>query len=198
MSSVLCFICFRSLAVDQRLANKVALVTGASSGIGAAIARSLARAGAKVAMAARRVDMLDANRRLIEEQGGVAIAVKCDVTDRQMVADAVKHVRMTLGEIDILVNNAGVMYYTMMKNLQLDEWERQIDINCKVSAQVKASIIYSEWQLRLSLSHCILLSPFLRHECVHLWYCVIVPDGCLEVLAVRKYAQHSVLESRAL
>ena len=161
----------------------MALVTGASSGIGAAIARSLARAGAKVAMAARRVDMLDANRRLIEEQGGVAIAVKCDVTDRQMVADAVKHVRMTLGEIDILVNNAGVMYYTMMKNLQLDEWERQIDINCKVSAQVKVSIIYSEW-------HFIIKSLYVIRS--------VLTSRISSCLVVRDCAQHSVLEFRAL
>lgn len=72
-------------SADKVLSGKVVIVTGASSGIGAAIAARLASAGAKVAMAARRQDMLEAGQRVIEQQGGVAISVKCDVTDRNNV-----------------------------------------------------------------------------------------------------------------
>ena len=73
------------VAVDRPLDGKVAIVTGASSGIGAAIAAHLAEAGAKVAMAARRDDKLEELKEKLELDGGVAIAVKCDVTNRQQV-----------------------------------------------------------------------------------------------------------------
>lgn len=115
----------------KALENKVAIVTGASSGIGKAIAVALAEAGAKVAMAARRVEMLQEVESTISAAGGVSISVKTDVTNRAEVKELVKHTEMTLGPVDILVNNAGIMYYTMMKNLLEEEWERQIDVNVK-------------------------------------------------------------------
>ncbi|KAL5012442.1 hypothetical protein ScPMuIL_010993 [Solemya velum] len=122
----------RRLMSDARpLEGRVAIVTGASSGIGKATAISLARAGVKVAMAARRVDMMKEIQDQITLEGGVAIPVKTDVTKRDEVKELVHHTELTLGPVDILVNCAGVMYYTMMKNLHEDEWERQIDINCK-------------------------------------------------------------------
>ncbi|XP_013419834.1 uncharacterized protein LOC106180401 [Lingula anatina] len=121
----------RKTLSDKPLAGKVAIVTGASSGIGAAIARHLAGAGAAVAVAARRVDKLKELQEKIGEEGGVAITVKCDVTVREEVKELVQHAECTLGPVDILVNNAGVMYYTLMKNLHEEEWERQIDLNCK-------------------------------------------------------------------
>ena len=71
--------------MDRPLEGKVVIVTGASSGIGAAISRVLAKAGALVAMAARREERLESERKRIEDDGGVAICVKCDVTDRAMV-----------------------------------------------------------------------------------------------------------------
>ena len=71
--------------MDRPLDGQVAIVTGASSGIGAAIAMNLAQSGAAVAMAARRLDKLEALQEKIQSDGGVAIAVKCDVTDRQQV-----------------------------------------------------------------------------------------------------------------
>lgn len=116
---------------DRPLDGKVAIVTGASSGIGSCIAKVLAGAGAKVAMAARRVDKLKELQSEIEKDGGVAIAVKTDVVKREETKELVCHTEYTLGPVDILVNNAGVMYYTMMKNMHEDEWERQVDINCK-------------------------------------------------------------------
>ncbi|KAL4230934.1 hypothetical protein ACF0H5_011308 [Mactra antiquata] len=115
----------------KQLQGKVAIVTGASSGIGKNIAIALAEAGAKVAMAARRIDRLQEVETLISQNDGVSISVKTDVTIRKEVEDLVKHTEVTLGPVDILVNNAGVMYYTLMKNLHLQEWDTTIDVNVK-------------------------------------------------------------------
>ncbi|XP_070554169.1 uncharacterized protein [Ptychodera flava] len=121
----------RLLHDQKQLKDHVAIVTGASSGIGSAVARHLAEAGAMVAMAARREERLTTLRQEIEKNGGVAIAVKTDVTNRKEVKELVRHTESTLGPVDIIVNNAGVMYYTMMKNLHEDDWERTVDVNCK-------------------------------------------------------------------
>src|ERR1700761_2892796 len=93
----------------DRLDATVALVTGASSGIGEASARSLASAGASVAVAARRKDRLEALVRDIENEGGRALAIETDVTDRLQAEAAVAHTVEELGRLDTVVNNAGVM-----------------------------------------------------------------------------------------
>ncbi|KAK6976349.1 linear gramicidin synthase subunit D [Biomphalaria glabrata] len=121
----------KNLSLTSPLAGQVAIVTGASSGIGKATALALAAAGAKVALAARSEQILLDIVKAIKDEGGEAIAVKTDVTDRTQMKDLVKQTESILGPVDILINNAGVMYYTLMKNLHEDEWERQIDVNCK-------------------------------------------------------------------
>eukprot|EP00658_Telonema_sp_P-2_P040220 TRINITY_DN28770_c0_g1_i3.p1 TRINITY_DN28770_c0_g1~~TRINITY_DN28770_c0_g1_i3.p1 ORF type:complete len:265 (-),score=76.82 TRINITY_DN28770_c0_g1_i3:158-952(-) len=115
----------------QRLAGKVAVVTGASSGIGKAIVLALAAEGAAVAMGARRLELLEDLCKQIEEAGGRAIGVQTDVTKREDVLKLVGSAEENLGPVDIMVNNAGVMYFTMMKNCNMDEWERTVDVNCK-------------------------------------------------------------------
>ncbi|CAC5423035.1 Uncharacterized oxidoreductase SA2266,Uncharacterized oxidoreductase MXAN_5909,Uncharacterized oxidoreductase SSP1627 [Staphylococcus saprophyticus subsp. saprophyticus ATCC 15305 _ NCTC 7292],Uncharacterized oxidoreductase Lmo0432,Uncharacterized oxidoreductase SAR2567,Uncharacterized oxidoreductase SACOL2488,Uncharacterized oxidoreductase Lin0452,Uncharacterized oxidoreductase SAS2370,Uncharacterized oxidoreductase SSP0419 [Staphylococcus saprophyticus subsp. saprophyticus ATCC 15305 _ NCTC 7292] [Mytilu len=120
-----------SYSENRKLEGKIAIVTGASSGIGRAIAVALCQAGAKVALAARRMERLKEINREITDQEGICICVKTDVTKREDVKELVKHTESVFGPVDILVNNAGVMYYTMMKNLHEEEWERQIDLNCK-------------------------------------------------------------------
>ncbi|XP_066999059.2 uncharacterized protein [Anabrus simplex] len=125
----------------QLLHGQVALVTGASSGIGAAIAEHLAVAGAKVALAARRVDRLQELQKEIERQGGVAICVAMDVCDETQVHSAVRHTESLLGPIDILVNNAGVMYYTLMKNLHLKDWHQMVDVNVKGTLNCTAAVL---------------------------------------------------------
>ncbi|XP_015773722.1 PREDICTED: linear gramicidin synthase subunit D-like [Acropora digitifera] len=115
----------------RSLGGKVAIVTGASSGIGEAVARALAENGAKVVLAARRKDRLDKIRDEIAEMGDVAVSVATDVVNRQEVLDLVAHTKKTLGPVDIIVNCAGLGYYTTLKNCLLDEWERMVDVNCK-------------------------------------------------------------------
>ncbi|XP_013384081.1 uncharacterized protein LOC106154311 [Lingula anatina] len=116
---------------DKPLSGKVAVVTGASSGIGAAISRQLAAAGAKVAMAARRENLLKEIQDEILKEGGEALAVKCDVTNRAEVKELIQHTESTLGPVDILVNNAGYWVIRCMKNLHEEEWDQQVDVNIK-------------------------------------------------------------------
>lgn len=113
------------------LQDQVAFVTGASSGIGEATAFALARAGAKVALAARRKDRLGNLKKRITDQGGEAIILQADVTDPAAVQAAVKQTIKKWGKLDILVNNAGVMLLSFMDKLKLEEWSRMIDVNVK-------------------------------------------------------------------
>jgi NADP-dependent 3-hydroxy acid dehydrogenase YdfG len=98
--------------MTARLDGTVALVTGASSGIGEATARALASEGSTMALVARRKDRLDALAGEISGAGGAALAIEADVTDREQAVDAVKRAVAELGRLDMVVNNAGVMSTT--------------------------------------------------------------------------------------
>ena len=110
--------------MGERLDGTVALVTGASSGIGEAAARALVRQGAKVAIAARRRDRLEA---LGEEIDGLVI--EADIADREQATEAVRRTVSDLGRLDTVVNNAGVMLLGPAEEAPLDEWERMVAIN---------------------------------------------------------------------
>lgn len=119
------------------LRGKVAIVTGASSGIGAAVAKALVREGAHVALAARRIDVLEklsteltTMSRSLHTRSKVHIH-KTDVVDRKQVDALMQTTTQVLGEIDIIVSCAGVMYFTMMHNVQVQEWDQTVDVNCK-------------------------------------------------------------------
>ena len=112
--------------MSNGLQDTVALVTGASSGIGEATARALAAEGATVAVAARRKDRLDA---LVEEIGGLAI--ETDVTDRAQAVALVERTVVELGRLDIVVNNAGVMLLGPIVDAPVEEWDRMIELNLK-------------------------------------------------------------------
>jgi NADP-dependent 3-hydroxy acid dehydrogenase YdfG len=114
----------------ESLQDRVAVVTGASSGIGAAVARVLNAGGAHVALAARREDALLEVRDGLTGHGKSIIA-PTDVTSRDQVRSLVARAEEELGPVEMLVNCAGVMYYTMMKNLREEEWERTVEVNCK-------------------------------------------------------------------
>ncbi|GLK81256.1 SDR family oxidoreductase [Methylopila turkensis] len=111
--------------------DKVVLITGASSGIGAAIARELGAAGAKLVLGARRTDRLDALSDEIRSAGGEAVARRLDVTDRADVEAFAQAARQAFGRVDVMVNNAGVMPLSPMAALKVDEWDRMVDVNVK-------------------------------------------------------------------
>ena len=114
-----------------QLDDKVAIVTGASSGIGEATARALAAEGVAVTLAARRKERLEALKEEIEKDGGRALVVETDVTSRADVRRLADETKAAFGRIDILVNNAGLMPLSYVKNLHVDEWERMVDVNVK-------------------------------------------------------------------
>jgi NADP-dependent 3-hydroxy acid dehydrogenase YdfG len=115
----------------RSLRDRVAVVTGASSGIGAAVARALNAEGAHVALAARREEaLLEIQAGLDSGDGQESMVVPTDVTDRGQVRSLVAGVEEELGPVEILVNCAGVMYYTLMKNRREEEWEQTVEVNC--------------------------------------------------------------------
>jgi NADP-dependent 3-hydroxy acid dehydrogenase YdfG len=115
--------------MTQRLEGTVALVTGASSGIGHATALELAREGASVALVGRREDRLTDLAAEISQAGGKALAVPADITTSQAAAEAVERTVQGLGRLDTVVNNAGLMLLGPTPGADLSEWQRMIDIN---------------------------------------------------------------------
>jgi NADP-dependent 3-hydroxy acid dehydrogenase YdfG len=111
------------------LEGTVALVTGASSGIGEATARQLAELGAAVALVARRKGRLDQLATEITAKGGRAAVFEADVTDRKQAEDAVGRTVEDLGRLDIVINNAGVMLLGPIENAPVEEWERMVHLN---------------------------------------------------------------------
>lgn len=112
-----------------QLENKVVIVTGASSGIGEATALLLAQEGAAVALAARRTDRLETLKAEIEANGGRALVVETDVTDRAACQRLVDATLDAFGRLDVLVNNAGVMPLSFVKNVRVEEWEQMVNVN---------------------------------------------------------------------
>jgi NADP-dependent 3-hydroxy acid dehydrogenase YdfG len=111
------------------LQSTVALVTGASSGIGEATALALAQQGAAVAIAARRTDRLEKVAARIRDAGGTALALEADISSQPNAQNAVQRTVSELGRLDILINNAGVMLLGPAVGAPLQEWQRMIDIN---------------------------------------------------------------------
>jgi len=113
----------------SKLTGTVALVTGASSGIGAATARRLAEHGASVALVARRRGRLEALAAEIDNAGGAALVVEADITDRAQAEAAVQQTVDRFGRLDTLVNNAGLMLLGPVLGADTDEWDRMIAVN---------------------------------------------------------------------
>ena len=111
------------------LEGTVALVTGASSGIGAATATALAAEGAAVALAARRGDRLEALAAEIRDQGGTALVLESDITDEQQAVGAVERTVAELGRLDTLINNAGVMLLGPIVGAPTSEWTQMVQLN---------------------------------------------------------------------
>ncbi|KAG6011751.1 putative NRPS-like protein biosynthetic cluster [Claviceps lovelessii] len=129
-----------------RLAGRVAVITGASSGIGAAVAAKLAREGAHVVLAARRMDELEKVKANVSSSFGSGTRIlihQTDVTSKEQVQSLIDTTTQQLGPVDILVSCAGVMYFTMLSNCLTDEWDRTVDINCKGFLHCLASTLPS-------------------------------------------------------
>lgn len=121
--------------------GKVALVSGASSGIGHATALALSRAGAKLAAGARRTERLESLKQEIEKAGGEVMIQKLDVTKKAECDSFVASAVNKWGSADILVNNAGIMPLSFFKNLKVSEWEQMIDVNIKGVIYCTAAVI---------------------------------------------------------
>jgi NAD(P)-dependent dehydrogenase (short-subunit alcohol dehydrogenase family) len=119
------------VANDLRLAGKTALVTGASSGLGLRFAMVLARAGARVALAARRTDRLTAAAKEIAAFGGRAIPVRLDVTDHAAIRAAVDEAETELGPIDILINNSGISAQKKIVDVTAADYDAVMNTNTK-------------------------------------------------------------------
>src|SRR5215211_2254879 len=115
--------------MESKLTGTVALVTGASSGIGAATARQLADHGAAVALVARRRDRLEALAAEIDQAGGIALVVEADITDRTQAEAAVQQAVERFGGLDTLVNNAGLMLLGSVVGADAQAWDRILAIN---------------------------------------------------------------------
>jgi NADP-dependent 3-hydroxy acid dehydrogenase YdfG len=112
----------------ENIRDKVVVITGASSGMGAATARKLVQHGAKVVLAARREDKL---QQLVAELGGGALFVKTDVSRRADVDNLIRQAIKEFGKVDVLWNNAGIMPISFFEEGKVEEWDRMIDINIK-------------------------------------------------------------------
>ncbi|WP_282876510.1 SDR family oxidoreductase [Pseudomonas peli] len=117
--------------MSNNISGKVVIITGASSGLGEATARDLAEKGARVVLAARRKDKLDALVAELVNAGGQAVAYQTDVTSQDDVKALIQGAIDTFGRLDVLVNNAGLMAIAPLSEGRVDEWDRMIDINIK-------------------------------------------------------------------
>ena len=115
----------------ENIKGKVIVVTGASSGIGEAIAITLANKGAKVMLGARREDRLQELTRSIKSTGGEAAFLVTDVTKRKEMADLISYAINEFGRVDVLVNNAGIAHLSRVDAVEVEDWEEMIDINLK-------------------------------------------------------------------
>ena len=113
----------------SKLEGKVAIITGASSGIGEATAIALAAEGAKVVIAARRVERLEAVAKQIIDHGGQALSIVSDITDEAQAKNVIQKAYAEFGHIDILVNNAGISFPGRIENTDPSNWRKMIDIN---------------------------------------------------------------------
>ena len=111
--------------------KKVIVITGASSGIGEATAKLLAKHGATVVLGARRSERLEAIAKEIRTAGGTAEYQTLDVTQRSQLEAIVQFAQSKFGRVDVLINNAGVMPLSALDQLKVDEWDRMIDVNIK-------------------------------------------------------------------
>jgi NADP-dependent 3-hydroxy acid dehydrogenase YdfG len=111
--------------------KKVVVITGASSGMGEAAAKHLSTLGATVVLGARRTDRIEKLAKEINDNGGKALAIAVDVTQREQVKSLVDTTVAEFGRVDVIINNAGIMPLSLVESLHVDEWDKMIDVNLK-------------------------------------------------------------------
>jgi NADP-dependent 3-hydroxy acid dehydrogenase YdfG len=168
------------------MSDKVIAITGASSGIGEAAARLLAKSGARLVLGARRHDQLATIAREIEAEGGTALPVALDVTARASMEAFAAAARERFGRIDVLVNNAGVMLLAPFSDLRIEEWERMIDVNIK-GVLYGAAAFWPHMQAQGS-GHIVTVGSMAGHQ-------VMPMSG---VYAATKFAVRAIAESLRL
>jgi NADP-dependent 3-hydroxy acid dehydrogenase YdfG len=117
--------------MEKSIQGKVVVITGASSGMGEAAAKHLSALGATVVLGARRADRIEKSVKEIQDQGGKAIALAVDVTQREQVKGLVDKAVEQFGRVDVILNNAGIMPLSPMDRLNVDEWDKMIDVNIR-------------------------------------------------------------------
>ena len=133
--------------MSNNIDGKVIVITGASSGLGAATARYLSERGATVVLGARRADRIQALADELTTASGKAVAVKMDVTNRDQVQSLVDRAKETFGRVDVMINNAGLMPQAPLESLKVDEWEKMVDVNLKgVLYGIAAALPYMKEQ----------------------------------------------------
>jgi NADP-dependent 3-hydroxy acid dehydrogenase YdfG len=133
--------------MSNNIEGKVVVITGASSGLGEATARTLSAEGAIVVLGARRVDRIEALADELNRRGGKALAMRTDVTHYDEVKRLVDAAVQTYGRIDVIINNAGLMPQSPLDRFKVDDWDRMIDVNIKgVLYGIAAALPYMEGQ----------------------------------------------------
>ena len=172
----------------SEIQNKVVIITGASSGLGEATARRLAKNRAKLMLAARREDRLQELVSNIEKEGGIAQYQLTDVTDRSAVEALAQATKEAYGRIDVLVNNAGLMPLSPLAATKVDEWEKMVDVNIKGVLYGIAAVM--PLMLQQGSGHIINISSVAGHK--------VFPGGavyCATKFAVKAISEGIRLES---
>ncbi|WP_343556974.1 SDR family oxidoreductase [Sphingobacterium sp.] len=125
----------------MELKGKVALITGASSGIGEGVAKSLAAKGVKVGLAARGIEKLRTIEQEIKQNGGDAFSVKMDVADKASVHTGIQELLEHYNGVDILINNAGIMPASDIDSFKIDEWDSMVNVNINGVLNVTAAVL---------------------------------------------------------
>ncbi len=172
--------------MNNEIAGKVVVITGASSGLGEATARHLSAQGASVVLGARRVDRIQALAAELAGTGGKAIAIATDVTDYDQVKRLVDAAVQAYGRVDVMINNAGLMPHSPLERLKIDDWDRTIDVNIKgVLYGIAAALPYMKQQ---KSGHIINVSSVAGHK--------VTPGGA--VYAATKHAVRALSEGLRL
>lgn len=150
------------------------VITGASSGLGEAAAKHLSALGAMVVLGARRADRIEKLAREIRDNGGKALAIAMDVTQQDQVQKLVDSAVEQFGRVDVILNNAGIMPLSPMDRLNVDEWNRMIDVNIKgVLNGIAAVLPYMKAQ---KSGQIINTSSVAGHKVFKALRCILLPN----------------------